>query len=192
MNVFVSAVGLVLAGVVFFFSFSAKETHQKSSLLEECEAKKVEFHKLMEEKSYSLAATKLSACSVRLENEEYKNLVSSAEVKSFELVINNPTSPARERLENIELLEKRNAEVAKKYEKLKTTLKIDIARSDATRKKQKGVSIGMTPEDVIASSWGKPKSINRTTTASGVREQWVYGGGNYLYFMNGKLDAIQN
>jgi len=55
-----------------------------------------------------------------------------------------------------------------------------------------GVSLGMTPDQVRASSWGKPQSINRTTTASGTREQWVYGGKNYLYFESGKLTAIQN
>lgn len=192
MNVLFSAAALIVAGVIFFFSFSVKETVQKTSLLDECEAKKTEFQKLMDEKSYSLAVTKLSACSVRLENDEYKNLVMTAEVKSYELVINNPKSPAGDRIQNIELLEKRNPDLAKKYEKLKISLVTEVAKRDAVGKKQRGVTIGMTPEEVVASSWGKPKSINRTTTASGVREQWVYGGGNYLYFMNGKLDAVQN
>jgi hypothetical protein len=192
MNVLFSAAALIVAGVIFFFSFSVKETVQKNSLLEECEAKKIEFQKLMDEKSYSLAVTKLSACSVRLENEEYKNLVQTAEVKSYEQVINNPKSSASDRIQNIELLEKRNPDLAKKYEKLKISLVTEVAKRDAMSKKQRGVTIGMTPEEVVASSWGKPKSINRTTTASGVREQWVYGGGNYLYFMNGKLDAVQN
>jgi hypothetical protein len=51
----------------------------------------------------------------------------------------------------------------------------------------------MSREEVIeGTSWGKPKSVNRTTTGYGVREQWVYGDGNYLYFENGKLTAIQN
>lgn len=64
-------------------------------------------------------------------------------------------------------------------------------RAIAVAKKREGVRIGMTPEDVLASQWGKPNRINRTTTAFGIREQWVYNGG-YLYFDNGKLDAIQN
>ena len=56
-----------------------------------------------------------------------------------------------------------------------------------------GAKIGMTMATVISkTSWGKPVSVNRTTTAKGVEEQWVYGGGNYLYFFNGKLTAIQN
>jgi len=56
-----------------------------------------------------------------------------------------------------------------------------------------GVRIGMTASQVLNhSNWGKPLSVNRTTTASGTKEQWVYGEGNYLYFENGKLIAIQN
>ncbi len=59
------------------------------------------------------------------------------------------------------------------------------------------VCIGMTPEQVVA-SWGNPNSINRTTGAWGVHEQWVYGtymyGGKvkYLYFENDTLTTIQD
>lgn len=63
----------------------------------------------------------------------------------------------------------------------------------AAQVKKPGVRIGMSPEQVTKeTSWGKPNHINRTTTAYGVHEQWVYGGGNYLYFENGRLTAIQN
>ena len=56
-----------------------------------------------------------------------------------------------------------------------------------------GVRIGMTADQVIKeTSWGKPRSINRHTTAYGTREQWVYGYPNYLYFTNGILTSIQN
>lgn len=56
-----------------------------------------------------------------------------------------------------------------------------------------GARIGMTMNQVLnKTSWGEPQSVNRTTTRYGVREQWVYGNGNYLYFENGKLTAIQN
>lgn len=41
-------------------------------------------------------------------------------------------------------------------------------------------------------NWGEPNSISRTITSGGVNEQWIYGGGNYLYFVNGKLTIIQN
>lgn len=65
------------------------------------------------------------------------------------------------------------------------------AKQEAAALKSEGARLGMTPEEVIASSWGKPKRINRTTTAAGERQQWVYSGG-YLYFTNGVLTAVQN
>ena len=54
------------------------------------------------------------------------------------------------------------------------------------------VSIGMSATDVIDHGWCRPNSVNRTTTASGTSEQWVYGGRNYLYFTDGMLTSIQN
>lgn len=60
-----------------------------------------------------------------------------------------------------------------------------------TQAKKGGVRIGMTQRQVLASSWGKPDDINRTITAAGTTEQWVYGGA-YLYFENGILATIQN
>lgn len=63
--------------------------------------------------------------------------------------------------------------------------------SPARTAKREGVSIGMTKEEVLRSSWGKPREINQTHTGHGTTEQWVYGGG-YLYFRNGRLNAVQN
>lgn len=54
-----------------------------------------------------------------------------------------------------------------------------------------GVSIGMTKSQVLASNWGKPSDVNKTTMANVITEQWVYDG-SYLYFTNGKLTAVQN
>ena len=57
-----------------------------------------------------------------------------------------------------------------------------------------GVSIGMTKQDVLESSWGKPDHVNTTTSASGSHEQWVYDRfrNGYLYFQDGILVTIQN
>ena len=55
-----------------------------------------------------------------------------------------------------------------------------------------GVAIGMNQTEVMASSWGKSSSVNRTTYSSGTHEQCVYGSGNYLYFKDGMLTSIQN
>lgn len=83
-------------------------------------------------------------------------------------------------------------------EYVKSQARVDqlIAENNAYRaalRKKPGASIGMTAKQVLNNtSWGQPNKVNRTTTASGVDEQWVYGGGNYLYFRNGVLRSIQN
>ncbi len=57
------------------------------------------------------------------------------------------------------------------------------------------VTIGMTPCAARA-AWGAPRDINRTTTAYGVREQWVFRASsydsNYLYFQDGLVTSIQD
>jgi TPR repeat protein len=67
-----------------------------------------------------------------------------------------------------------------------------IQRLASLRSGKGGVSVGMSKAEVLASSWGKPQSVNTTTTRAGKREQWVYGGNNYLYFEDGVLEVIQN
>lgn len=52
------------------------------------------------------------------------------------------------------------------------------------------VWIGMTP-GMAKDSWGAPEDINRTVTAYGVHEQWVYPG-VYLYFDGGVLTSFQD
>lgn len=52
------------------------------------------------------------------------------------------------------------------------------------------IHIGMTSEQVKA-AWGKPKSVNGTTSSRGTQEQWVYAC-NYAYFdEDGKLYSMQ-
>ena len=51
--------------------------------------------------------------------------------------------------------------------------------------------IGMSELDVKMSSWGEPNEINRTETKYGVREQWVYDNGKYIYLDDGIVTAIQ-
>ena len=69
------------------------------------------------------------------------------------------------------------------------------ATADANAKaiaSTKDVTIGMTAQECMDSLWGRPVSVNKTTTASGESEQWVYGSNRYLYFDNGILTSIQN
>lgn len=51
------------------------------------------------------------------------------------------------------------------------------ARAKAACNKRGGVAVGMSKQQVLASCWGSPRKKNLTVTASGTREQWVYGGG---------------
>jgi hypothetical protein len=81
--------------------------------------------------------------------------------------------------------------LVKKVEAARIVKVAKATREEATRKKKSGVQIGMSKDAVIASMWGKPRKINRTTTAHGTREQWVYDGG-YLYFEDDTLTTIQN
>lgn len=55
-----------------------------------------------------------------------------------------------------------------------------------------GASIGMTPDQVLASSWGKPRRVNRVTNPRGKMETWHYDGDNALVFLDGKLYMIHN
>jgi len=52
------------------------------------------------------------------------------------------------------------------------------------------VVLGMSKEMCIA-SWGTPIDIHKTIIKGYISEQWVYGGGTYLYFDNGVLSGIQ-
>ena len=102
-----------------------------------------------------------------------------------------PIAAARAQREQLEV-RRRNAEERR--------VEAEQKRRDAQAREQReamarkpGVRIGMTAEEVIEKTrWGRPLRKNRTTTAAGVHEQWVYGGGNYLYFQDGRLTAIQN
>jgi hypothetical protein len=77
-------------------------------------------------------------------------------------------------------------------DKIEKDARTKAAVADRAKRRREGVSIGMTKEEVLMSQWGRPEKINRSTTARGTTEQWVYGGG-YLYFgEDGLLRAIQN
>ena len=81
-----------------------------------------------------------------------------------------------------------NAKAAKEYDEQQAK-KAEEAKQ---KRKSEGVRIGMTKDEVLGSSWGQPKSVNKTTGSYGTNEQWVYEGNNYLYFKNGILTTIQN
>ena len=51
--------------------------------------------------------------------------------------------------------------------------------------------VGMTSEEVLKSTWGKPQKINKTTYSNNVSEQWVYSINRYVYLENDIVTAIQ-
>lgn len=59
--------------------------------------------------------------------------------------------------------------------------------TDEIAKKPK---IGMTEEEVLNSSWGKPNKINKDTYSWGTNEQWCYPDYKYVYFENGIVTSI--
>ncbi|MFC0417730.1 hypothetical protein ACFFHH_20180 [Cytobacillus solani] len=69
--------------------------------------------------------------------------------------------------------------------------KVNYFNKKAKQENSKGkIGIGMTQEEVIESI-GKPTDINKTVTANGTSEQWVYPNYVYLYFEDGILTSYQ-
>lgn len=55
---------------------------------------------------------------------------------------------------------------------------------------QKKIMMGM-PADLVEKAWGAPEKRNKTVFPEGTREQWVYPGYNYVYFVNGRVASWQ-
>lgn len=54
-------------------------------------------------------------------------------------------------------------------------------------------AIGMTKEEVLRSAWSSPRQMNKTTTASGTSEVWIYAGPSFLFFdESGILQVINS
>lgn len=54
----------------------------------------------------------------------------------------------------------------------------------------KQVLVGMTREEVER-AWGKPDRTDRSTINGGVREQWAYESGFYVYFGNDTVTSVE-
>ncbi|OXS75491.1 hypothetical protein B1B04_07175 [Lysinibacillus sp. KCTC 33748] len=83
---------------------------------------------------------------------------------------------------------------AKDYSELSVKVEVEKALKKKLVEEAKGKNphIGMTKEEVEASLWGQPETINRTVTEYSIHEQWVYGQGQYLYFTDGTLTSFQD
>jgi len=88
-----------------------------------------------------------------------------------------------------EIKQKKFEKIQKESPKLSRLIK-QYGESTAKKLINGKIWIGMTDE-MAREALGSPKDINRTTSSYGVREQWVYPYGKYLYFENGKLTSWQ-
>ena len=154
------------------------------------------YAKHMASRKYWDAAHVIKECAQAMGDEELLSMfVKADKATHLDRINSKRTSPA-EKVTAIELLARDYPEDGQPYlprlDELKARAQqAEVARAAAEKRRQ-GVTIGMSKEDVLASSWGKPNDVNRSTYAWGTREQWVYGGRNYLYFTNEKLSSIQN
>lgn len=186
------------------------------------EGLKTEYKRLLSAGDFRAAGSELSRCANVLADKALIEMIAADEQQQdFIKTISNSQGNADDRAtairlfeekypaaadQNRKVIDKAHAELAKIFEQQRrqrdTELAVERKRRDAEEAAERrkvasymrtqGVRIGMTQEEVVASSWGRPQDINRTTTAYGNHEQWVYGGRNYLYFENGKLTSIQN
>lgn len=186
------AIGLLLC----FFVTANAATNDDAEKLKSCrktfDAKKAEYDQLSSEKKFWKAAAVFRSCSSVWPNTDLKKLTDDAEIKEHQSVIKDPKAKKEDKLRAMERLVIDYPDIGKQYEK--TVSRADQAErsKQLSHLKNKGVTLGMSAEEVRASSWGRPKSVNTTTGAYGTHEQWVYGGQNYLYFENGRLTTIQN
>lgn len=92
--------------------------------------------------------------------------------------------------------EKEMADIRARAEKFRS----ETSSRNWDRKARKGLAIGMTSAQVVATpAWGSPYDTNVTETAAGRSEQWIYRVDidneyerMYLYFRNGVLVGIQD
>jgi hypothetical protein len=146
-----------------------------------------------------LAANTIRRCAQLLEDAELSAMTEKAEVEAWKFIAKNSKESTHSRLSAIDkILRVQTLPSEPSLTALRTRLEAQLKRekaalekAEAARKKNEGVTLGMTHEEVTASSWGKPKRVNTSIYSFGTHEQWVYEGSNYLYFRNGKLHSIQ-
>ena len=175
----------------------AEEAAERTKQLALCQTQAVaEFKVHMAAKRHSDAATALRVCASALPDENLKTMFADAESRALVDDIEKPNASTFDRARAIETLMQHYPEVGRKYESRGVDLRMELhderrRNADAVRANQTP-SVGMAADDLRASGWGSPSSVNRTTTSYGTREQWVYGGGRYVYVERGRVVAVQD
>lgn len=156
------------------------------------------------------AAKVVRECALFLKDKELMEMLQEAEVKGYGYQIQDKSLGLETRLKSIELLAADYPDQAQKYQKLKQQMEMAVEGEDrrqaaesqrlsklaekreAAKRKSQGVSLGMTPDEVMASNWGRPRRVTRSQSSYISTEMWDYGYPNFLYFVNGRLEQIHN
>lgn len=131
---------------------------------------------------------------------------SSSEKENILKIINDKNSEVIAKLRALDQLEKIDKPLADQlrkplHDKIDRETKevekqSEIAEVDAKKQRKKqGVRTGMSMQDVIDSSWGKPQHITKYQTSDRHTEIWQYGRygeRGSLMFEDGTLTMIQN
>lgn len=91
--------------------------------------------------------------------------------------------------EELRQIAAKRSEEARAARKAYVNARPDMPASHREAIIEQSILTGMTREDVLT-AWGRPESKNVTQGKGWRHEQWVYPGNRYLYFKNGRLDAM--
>jgi len=167
------------------------------------EPMKAKYAALLDQKKFWDAKLALEDCPTVLADATLQKMANGAARLQHLATINDTKAIPYERLQALDLLrdvgtpddvaavEPLRVKLQALQEKFAATEAKKADAADRARRRKEGVHIGMSQDDVLKSSWGRPRSVNRTTYSFGTREQWVYDGG-YLYFEDRILKTIQN
>lgn len=164
--------------------------------------RKAYYATLLDESKFWEARLALGDCAEVLNDPTLREMQAGATKLSYIATARDKKTAPGDRLRAISQLQAEFPSDAAEFASLAPQLKLAadmraaaeakrVADADKAQRRKEGVHIGMTADEVRASSWGRPTKVNRSTYSFGVREQWVYSGG-YLYFKDGVLESIQN
>jgi hypothetical protein len=174
---------------------AAGAASEKATLEKRCRAEAAgytaNYESLFKQRRYFEAASVVRDCAEATGEPAFSKALAAAEIADYQTTADDPKGQMYTRILSLERLRDEYPEAYKSRATLHARLEKQQAAAVAAEKRKKGVSIGMSKDDVLASSWGKPRKINSSHYAWGTHEQWVYDGG-YLYFENGVLTSIQN
>jgi hypothetical protein len=176
-------------------NLGAEAARERAALENRCRAEvaayTANYESLFKQRRYLEAASVLRDCAEATGEPAFSRAVAAAYLADYQTTADDPKANITTRILSLEKLRADFPDAYKPRAALLTRLEKQQAAATAAEKRKEGVAIGMSKEDALASSWGKPRKINSSHYRWGTHEQWVYDGG-YLYFENGVLTSIQN